>query len=885
MKTKLTVIGAVAVLLLVVMGMLSNALADTAASPLTLDARAPVPDDPIATIGRVLPALSTPVVPAGDGPFDVFYSICGWILTPGVTSSGISGATTILYAYDGVNWNAVDYAISAGITGYFLLSYNGPPVVGFAIREINPPGYSSVSASGPAGWIEVNPDRLEYFGDNPVGCVHFYDQLDSTATATTRPPQYPTATATSTATFDATTLIFRGHVYRGPVGHTGSGIYGTTVQLWGSNSPGSPGNYLGSVATGTGGAYTLVSNTGYTYYHLIEIDRPDYVSVGAASTSGGVVVNPNWIRLQPGGGGEYAGNDFWDDYVAPTPTPTPTVAPLFFAGYVELDLPVPVGIPGARVDLLALQGGVWTPITFTLTDQSGHFDLIYQGEPADGYAVVETNLPGYESTRAEAPSIHWVVISPDEVRTASQEETTICAYFFDIYLGPSPTPTDTSLPTPSATPTPTQTPVCIITHVEAEEGILEEPMTVGSHVDASDCDYVHTPAGLDPEGSVTFEINIVQDDQYVVWARAWGPDSFSNSFFFSYDGGPEIEWDLPLIGWTWVKVSDVISGLPVVLDLTAGPHTLTFRTRESGSRLDAIEVAQNDPACEWLNVIPCLPPDTATPTITNTPTETGTPTETYTSTPTPTVTETPTETPVPTETPTGLPTDTPTATSTDTVPPTETPTDIPTATSTDTVPPTETPTATNTNTPVPTNTPTATSTGTRPPTSTATNTPTRTPTGTPPITDHNLAITKLASHEIVQAGELLTYTLLYRVTGNEPAPNVTITDEVPQHTTYVSGGDEFTAGIVIWRLGTLTPPTSGQVTFVVRVNSSAADRYIVNTAYIRDDDGKGDQSTVVVTVPELPEEIPEASTLVLIGSGMASFAGYFQLMRRRRRRE
>ena len=162
-------------------------------------------------------------------------------------------------------------------------------------------------------------------------------------------------------------------------------------------------------------------------------------------------------------------------------------------------------------------------------------------------------------------------------------------------------------------------------------------------------------------------------------------------------------------------------------------------------------------------------------------------------------------------------------------------------------------------------------------------TSTRTPTQPAPR-DHELAITKLASSDLVMPGDLLTFTLIYTVTGNEPAPNVVITDEVPAYTTYVSGGDEYVDGIVRWHLGTLTPPYSGSVQFVVRVNANAPHgAHIVNTAYIFDDDGKRDQSTKVVRVTHNPEDIPEAGTWILLGSGLASAAAYWRLLRRRRK--
>jgi uncharacterized repeat protein (TIGR01451 family) len=55
---------------------------------------------------------------------------------------------------------------------------------------------------------------------------------------------------------------------------------------------------------------------------------------------------------------------------------------------------------------------------------------------------------------------------------------------------------------------------------------------------------------------------------------------------------------------------------------------------------------------------------------------------------------------------------------------------------------------------------------------------------TPVQSSHSLSITKTASPSPVQAGELLTYTLAWAVSGNEPAFGVTISDTVPPSTTY-----------------------------------------------------------------------------------------------------
>jgi len=318
----------------------------------------------------------------------------------------------------------------------------------------------------------------------------------------------------------------------------------------------------------------------------------------------------------------------------------------------------------------------------------------------------------------------------------------------------------------------TPTPACDVIHMEAEDAVVIAPMVTVSpgEVNASQCDYVHSPFGTGATGYVTFNFNITTPGQYVIWGRAWGLISTgADSFWVSIDSAPEIRWNTILGNWHWQKIADANTGLPIVVDFVAGPHTVRIRTREEQTRLDAIEVAQNIPGCQMLYVDPCtlLPTYTPTPSITptasdtftptNTPTATGTftstatdtatatftPTDTGTPTDTPTATDTPTETytPTSTDTPTETPTDTPTVTDTPTDTPTitDTPTDTPTITDTPTDTPTvtDTPTDTPTVTDTPTETPTITDTPTETPTDTPTDTPTitDTPTDTPTITD------------------------------------------------------------------------------------------------------------------------------------------------------
>jgi hypothetical protein len=72
------------------------------------------------------------------------------------------------------------------------------------------------------------------------------------------------------------------------------------------------------------------------------------------------------------------------------------------------------------------------------------------------------------------------------------------------------------------------------------------------------------------------------------------------------------------------------------------------------------------------------------------------------------------------------------------------------------------------------------------------------------------------------------------------APNVVLTALVPISTTFVdaTGGVMPVDDVLIWTLGDLTPPTGGQVTFIVKVNPVPDDVVLGAIAYLRDDSGR-----------------------------------------------
>jgi len=88
-----------------------------------------------------------------------------------------------------------------------------------------------------------------------------------------------------------------------------------------------------------------------------------------------------------------------------------------------------------------------------------------------------------------------------------------------------------------------------------------------------------------------------------------------------------------------------------------------------------------------------------------------------------------------------------------------------------------------------------------------------------------LALGLTGSPNPVNSGSTITYTLSYSNTGNMNATGTTLTDPLPNNTSFVSatGGGVLSGGTVTWNLGTLNAGTTGSVNFVVRVVTPLAD--------------------------------------------------------------
>ena len=108
--------------------------------------------------------------------------------------------------------------------------------------------------------------------------------------------------------------------------------------------------------------------------------------------------------------------------------------------------------------------------------------------------------------------------------------------------------------------------------------------------------------------------------------------------------------------------------------------------------------------------------------------------------------------------------------------------------------------------------------------------------------------------EIVEAGEILTYTISY-FNNTEVKGTVTIEDTIPENTTYVENSANpagtFDGTKITWEIADVAAGTRGTVTFQVQVNETAKDVTIKNDATVNDGQNESTTNVVTVTVPQV----------------------------------
>ncbi|MGM0374564.1 MAG: sortase domain-containing protein [Chloroflexota bacterium] len=124
----------------------------------------------------------------------------------------------------------------------------------------------------------------------------------------------------------------------------------------------------------------------------------------------------------------------------------------------------------------------------------------------------------------------------------------------------------------------------------------------------------------------------------------------------------------------------------------------------------------------------------------------------------------------------------------------------------------------------------------------------RSGTETATVTNIDLRIEK-AGPDVVEAGDLISYTLFYANDGNTGATGVVVTDQIPEHTTFdpanSSPGWSCAGGTCTYEVGNLAAGASGTLAFAVNVDTPlpAGVHQILNAASITDDGEHGPEPT------------------------------------------
>lgn len=137
-----------------------------------------------------------------------------------------------------------------------------------------------------------------------------------------------------------------------------------------------------------------------------------------------------------------------------------------------------------------------------------------------------------------------------------------------------------------------------VVYLEAEDAVIEEPLAVQEDANASGGKFV--ASSVRDKGTVSFEFEVPETGTYVIYGRTHAPGWESDSYFVSVDGGQEDVYDMAeklwAPNWQWTKVNargevGKPAAVPVrYLLLDKGKHTVSFRSREIGSKLDKIAV-------------------------------------------------------------------------------------------------------------------------------------------------------------------------------------------------------------------------------------------------------------------------------------------------------
>jgi uncharacterized repeat protein (TIGR01451 family) len=132
----------------------------------------------------------------------------------------------------------------------------------------------------------------------------------------------------------------------------------------------------------------------------------------------------------------------------------------------------------------------------------------------------------------------------------------------------------------------------------------------------------------------------------------------------------------------------------------------------------------------------------------------------------------------------------------------------------------------------------------------------------------SLSLTKSASPTLALAGKVLTYTIVVANSGGADATSVTITDTVPDNTTYIPGsasdGGALEGSDVKWAGLTIAQGTSMTRTSQVTVGIIPDGSTITNTAFVSSAEKASSSHTITTTVSN-PPDLSITKTVVVSG--------------------
>jgi hypothetical protein len=150
--------------------------------------------------------------------------------------------------------------------------------------------------------------------------------------------------------------------------------------------------------------------------------------------------------------------------------------------------------------------------------------------------------------------------------------------------------------------------------IEAESGQLSGAFAIGASTEASGGRFIYANAGASSEDApgparaqYSFDVSVA--GTYEMWGRVHNQTIYKNRFWFQVDGGDWIRWRITTGDiWYWdVFHDDVNYGIPVELELTAGPHQLLLANCVDNAELDRLYFS-SDPARPEPKGTACNPP-------------------------------------------------------------------------------------------------------------------------------------------------------------------------------------------------------------------------------------------------------------------------------------